>query len=102
MQVADDGVDLYDDVLGDAGLYGSAIDHLSEVDALLVWLSDRYLTEYFILAGNNDCQLLCQKSANCCAKNQPIVASKNSQLLRQKSANCRVKIRPTGTFIAKK
>ena len=52
--VADDLVDLYDDVLGDAGLYGSAIDHLREVDALLVWLSDRYLAEYFILAGNND------------------------------------------------
>ena len=37
--VADDLVDLYDDVLGDAGLYGSAIDHLCEVDAQLVWLS---------------------------------------------------------------
>ena len=35
MQVADDGVDLYDDVLGDVGFYRSAIDHLSEVDALL-------------------------------------------------------------------
>ena len=52
--VAYDLVDLYDDVFGDAGLYGSAIDHLGEVDALLVWLSDRYLTEYFILAGNYD------------------------------------------------
>ena len=29
--VADDLVDLYDDVLGDAGLYGIAIDHLCEV-----------------------------------------------------------------------
>ena len=28
--VADDLVDLYDDVLGDAGFYGSAIDHLGE------------------------------------------------------------------------
>ena len=28
--VADDLVDFYDDVLGDAGLYGSAIDHLGE------------------------------------------------------------------------
>ena len=52
--VADDLVNLYDDVLGDAGLYGSAIDHLCEVDALLVRLSDRHLTEYFIFAGNND------------------------------------------------
>ena len=52
--VANDLVDLYDDVLGDAGLYGSAIDHLGEVDALLVRLSDRHLTEDFILAGNYD------------------------------------------------
>ena len=43
VQVADDGVDLYDDVLGDAGLYGSAIDHLGEVDALLVRLCGRDL-----------------------------------------------------------
>ena len=35
--VADDLVDLDNDVLGDAGLYRSAIDHLGEVDALLVW-----------------------------------------------------------------
>lgn len=54
--VADDLVDIYDDVLGDAGLYGSAIDHLSEVDALLVWLSDRHLAEYFIFTGNNNLQ----------------------------------------------
>ena len=52
--VADDLVDLDDDVLGDAGFYRSAIDHLSEVDALLVWLSDRYLAEYFIIASNYD------------------------------------------------
>ena len=52
--VADDLVDLYDDVLGDAGLFGSAIDHLCEVDALLVRLSDRHLTEYFIFTGNYD------------------------------------------------
>ena len=52
--VTDDLVDLYDDVLGNAGLYGSAINHLREVDALLVRLSDRYLTEYFIFAGNDD------------------------------------------------
>ena len=52
--VADDLVDLDDDVLRDAGLFGSAIDHLCEVDALLVRLSDRHLTENFILAGNYD------------------------------------------------
>ena len=52
--VANDLVDFDDDVLGDAGLYRSAIDHLCEVDALLVWLSDRHLTEYFIFAGNDD------------------------------------------------
>ena len=52
--VADNLVDLDDDVLGDAGFYGSAINHLCEVDALLVWLSDRHLTEYFIFAGNDD------------------------------------------------
>ena len=52
--VADNLVDLYDDVLGDAGLYGSAIDHLCEVDALLVWLCDRHLAENFIFAGNNN------------------------------------------------
>ena len=32
--VADDLVDLYDDVLGDAGLYRIAVDHLDEGDAL--------------------------------------------------------------------
>ena len=52
--VANDLVNLYDDVLGDAGLYRSAIDHLGEVDALLVWLSDRDLAKYFILVGNYD------------------------------------------------
>ena len=45
--VADHLVDLDDDVLGDFGVNGLAIDHLGEVDALLVWLSDRYLAEYF-------------------------------------------------------
>ncbi len=52
--VTDNFVYLYDDVLGDAGIYGSAIDHLCEVDALLVRLSDRHLTEYFIFTGNDD------------------------------------------------
>ena len=47
-------VDLYDDVFGYAGLYGIAIDHLSEVDALLVRLSDRHLAEDFIFSSNHD------------------------------------------------
>ena len=47
-------VDLDDNVLGDAGLYRSAIDHLREVDALLVRLSDRHFTKDFILAGNDN------------------------------------------------
>ena len=51
--VADDFVDLYDDVLGDAGLYGIAIDHLSEVDALFVILFRRYLAENFKIFGYN-------------------------------------------------
>ncbi len=38
--VADDLVDLYDDVFGDAGLYGIAINHLGEGNALVVVLSD--------------------------------------------------------------
>ena len=49
--VADDLVDLDDDVLGDAGLYGSAIDHLCEVD------------------GHG--QLPHQDTANCHIKNRP-------------------------------
>ena len=52
--VADDLVDLDDDVFEDAGLYGCAIDHLREVDALLVRLSDRDLTEDFVFAGDYD------------------------------------------------
>ena len=52
--VADNLVDLDDNVLGDLGLYRIAINHLDECDALLVWLSDRHLAEDFILAGNYD------------------------------------------------
>ena len=52
--ISDDLVDFKEDVLGYAGLYGSTIDHLCEVNALLVRLSDRHLTENFIFTGNND------------------------------------------------
>ena len=34
MEIADDGVDLNDDVLGNLGLYGLSFDHLYEGDAL--------------------------------------------------------------------
>ena len=61
--VADDFVDLYDDVLGNAGLYGSAIDHLCEVDALLVWPNNQ----------TRHGQLPHQESANCHIKNRPTV-----------------------------
>ena len=44
--VADDLVDLYDDVLGNAGLFGSAIDHLCEVDALQ-FIDDYWLCTCF-------------------------------------------------------
>jgi hypothetical protein len=43
--VADDLVDLYDDVLRDFGLYRIAIDHLCEGYALVIILCDRYLAE---------------------------------------------------------
>ena len=59
--VADDLVDLYDDVLGNAGLYRSAIDHLCEVDALLVWPNNQ----------TRHGQLPHQESANCHIKNRP-------------------------------
>ena len=45
--VADDLVDLEDDVLGNLGLYGIAIDHLDESDVLFVTLCGGYLAEYF-------------------------------------------------------
>ena len=59
--VADDFVDFDDDVLGDAGLYGSAIDHLCEVDALLVWPNNQ----------TRHGQLPHQDTANCHIKNRP-------------------------------
>ena len=59
--VADDFVDLYDDVLGNAGLYRSAIDHLCEVDALLVWPNNQ----------TRHGQLPHQDTANCHIKNRP-------------------------------
>ena len=51
--VADNLVDLHDDVFGNLGLYGIAIDHLDEGDALFVILSRRYLAEDFEIFGNN-------------------------------------------------
>ena len=38
--VADNLVDLYDDILGNLGINGLAIDHLGEGDALVIVLSD--------------------------------------------------------------
>ena len=38
-KVADDMIDFNNDVLGNPGFHRSAIDHLCEVDALLVWLT---------------------------------------------------------------
>ena len=43
VQVADDGVDLNDDVLGNLGLYGLSFNHLYESDVLLVSLCGRAL-----------------------------------------------------------
>ena len=43
VQVAEDGVDLNDDVLGNLGLYGLSFDHLYEGDVLLVSLCGRDL-----------------------------------------------------------
>ena len=51
--VADDLVDLDDDVFGNLGLYRIAIDHLDESDALFVTLCRGYLAEYFELLGYN-------------------------------------------------
>ncbi len=39
--VANNLVDLYDDVLGNLGIYGLAIDHLGEGDALVIVLGSR-------------------------------------------------------------
>ena len=51
--VADNFVDLDNDVLGNLGLYGIAIDHLDERDALFVTLCEGYFAEYFELFGYN-------------------------------------------------
>ena len=51
--VANDLVNLYDDVLGDLGLYRIAIDHLDESDALFVILYRGYFEEYFEFFGYN-------------------------------------------------
>ena len=51
--VADDLVDLDDDIFGNLGLYGIAIDHLDESDALFVILFRRYFAENFELFGYN-------------------------------------------------
>ena len=78
--VADDLVDLDDDVLGDAGLYGSAIDHLCEVDALLVRPNNQ----------TRHGQLPHQDTANCHIKNQSTATSRIGQLSHQESANCHI------------
>ena len=52
--VADDLVDLYDDVFRNFGLYRIAIDHLGEGYALFIILSNSYLTEHFVFAGDDD------------------------------------------------
>ena len=51
--VADNLVDLDDDVLGNLGVNGLAIDHLCKGDALVVVLRDRNLAEHLILVGND-------------------------------------------------
>ena len=53
-EVADNLIDLDDDVLGDLGLNGFAIDHLDKGDALVIGLCDRYLAEYLEFVGNDD------------------------------------------------
>ena len=54
MQVADDGVDLNDNVLGTLGLYGLSFNHLFESDVLLVSLCGRDLAEHLEIARHND------------------------------------------------
>ena len=53
-EVADNLIDLDDDVLGDLGLYRFAIDHLDKGDALVIGLCDRHLAEYLEFVGNDD------------------------------------------------
>ena len=54
VQVADDGVDLNDNVLGNLGLYGLSFNHLFESDVLLVSLCGRDLAEHLEIARHND------------------------------------------------
>ena len=54
MQVADDGVDLNDDVLGNLGLYGLSFYHLYEGNVLLVSLCGRDLAKHLEVACYND------------------------------------------------
>ena len=54
VQVADDGVDLNDDVLGNLGLYGLSFYHLCEGNVLLVSLCGRDLAEHLEIARHND------------------------------------------------
>ena len=51
--VADDLVDLDDDVLGNLGINGLAIDHLCEGNAFVIILCDRNLTEHLVFVGND-------------------------------------------------
>ena len=52
-EVADDLIDLDDDVLGDLGLHRLTIYHLNKGDALVIDLCDRYLAEYLEFVGDN-------------------------------------------------
>ena len=51
--VADNLVDLDDDILGNLGINGLAIDHLCESNTLVIILRDRNLAEHLILVGND-------------------------------------------------
>ena len=51
--VADNLVDIGDDVFGNLGLYRGTIDHLDEGDALVIILCDGYLAEHFVFASDN-------------------------------------------------
>lgn len=51
--VADNLVNLDDDILWNLGIYGLAVNHLGKGDALVVVLRHRYLAEHLILVGND-------------------------------------------------
>ena len=53
-EVADDLIDLDNDVLGDPGFHRPAIDHLDKGDALVISLRDGHLAEYLELVGDDD------------------------------------------------